>query len=135
MVNAQGIKKAPEVKEGEGPTQLIIRGVTLINGTGAPPVGPVDIVVKRNGIVNSVSIGLPTPGMASEGNRPKLEAGGKELNCDGILMPGFVDMHGHIGGNQAPIAEYVLKLWMAGAWGHYHSRLGQRAGVGAGSKK
>ncbi len=110
-----GIKKAPEVKEGEGPyTQLIIRGVTLIDGTGAPPVGPVDIVVKQNKIVNIVSIGLPTPGMASQGNRPKLEAGGKELNCDGMyLMPGFVDMHGHIGGGQAPIAEYVFKLWMA----------------------
>jgi hypothetical protein len=33
------IKKAPEVKEGDGPfTQLIIRGVMLIDGTGAPPV-------------------------------------------------------------------------------------------------
>jgi hypothetical protein len=109
------IKKAPEVKEGNGPfAQLIIRSVMLIDGTGAPPVGPVDIVVKQNRIVNIVSIGLPTPGMASEGNRPKLEPGGKELNCEGMyLMPGFVDMHGHIGGGQAPIAEYVFKLWMA----------------------
>ena len=47
------IAKAPEIKEGDGPyTQLIIRGVTLINGTGAPPIGPVDIVVKQNRIVN-----------------------------------------------------------------------------------
>lgn len=39
-INAQ-ISKAPERKEGMGPyTQLIIRGVTLINGTGAPPIGP-----------------------------------------------------------------------------------------------
>jgi adenine deaminase len=112
---SQGIKKAPEIKEGEGPfTQLIIRGVMLIDGTGAPPVGPVDIVVKQNRIVNIVSIGLPTPGMSSDDNRPHLEAGGKELNCDGMyLMPGFIDMHGHIGGGQAPIAEYVFKLWMA----------------------
>lgn len=109
------ITKAPVVKEGDGPfSQLIIRGVMLIDGTGAPPVGPVDIVVKQNKIINIVSIGLPTPGMASEGNRPKLETGGKELNCEGMyLMPGFVDMHGHIGGGQAPIAEYVFKLWMA----------------------
>ncbi len=109
------VTKAPEVKEGDGPyTQLIIRGVMLIDGTGAPPVGPVDIVVKQNRIVTIASIGLPTPGMASNANRPTLEAGGKELNCEGMyLMPGFVDMHGHIGGNQAPIAEYVFKLWMA----------------------
>src|SRR5882757_6693044 len=29
------------------------------------------------------------------------------------LMPGFIDMHGHIGGRQAPIDEYAFKLWMA----------------------
>ena len=109
------VKKAPELKEGEGPfSQLIIRGVMLIDGTGAPSVGPVDIVVKQNRIVSIASIGLPTPGMASDANRPKLEAGGKELNCEGMyLTPGFVDMHGHIGGGQAPNAEYVFKLWMA----------------------
>ncbi len=28
------------------------------------------------------------------------------------LMPGFIDMHGHIGGSQAPDAAYVFKLWM-----------------------
>lgn len=109
------VKKAPEIKEGEGPfPQLILRGAMLIDGTGAPPVGPVDIVVKNNRIDRIVSLGLPTPGMASSGNRTKLEVGGKELNCEGMyVMPGFVDMHAHIGGGQAPIAEYVFKLWMA----------------------
>jgi len=30
------------------------------------------------------------------------------------LLPGFVDMHGHIGGkSQGADAEYVFKLWMA----------------------
>src|SRR5688572_26998736 len=46
------IKKAPEVKDGEGPwSQLIIRGIILVNGTGAPPAGPVDIVIEKNRIV------------------------------------------------------------------------------------
>ncbi len=109
------VLKAPEVNEGDGPyTQLIIRGVTLIDGTGAPPVGPVDIIVKGNRIVKIVSLGLPVPGMDSNSRRPKLEAGGKEVIAEGMyLMPGFIDMHGHIGGGQAPIAEYVFKLWMA----------------------
>ena len=36
-------------KSAEGPfDQLIIRGVTLINGNGAPPMGPVDVVVEKN---------------------------------------------------------------------------------------
>src|SRR5260370_26112518 len=29
------------------------------------------------------------------------------------LVGGFIDMDGHIGGSQAPFAEYVFKLWMA----------------------
>ena len=113
-VQAQTIK-APEIKEGEGPwPQLIIRGVMLVDGTGAPPVGPVDVIVRQNRIASIVSLGLPTPGMSGDANRPKLEPGGKEIQADGMyLLPGFVDMHGHIGGGQAPIAEYVFKLWMA----------------------
>lgn len=113
-VAQSSIKKAPEIKEGDGPyTQLIIRGITLIDGTGAPPTGPVDIVVKQNKIVKIQTVGYPGVPVNPE-RRPKLEAGGKELDCTGMyLMPGFVDMHGHIGGNQAPNAEYVFKLWMA----------------------
>ncbi|QOI96030.1 MAG: amidohydrolase family protein [Flammeovirgaceae bacterium] len=112
---AQGnVSKAPEVKEGEGPyPQLIIRGVTLIDGTGAPPIGPVDIVVKQNRIERIVNVGYPGVPV-NQDRRPKLDAGGKELNAEGMyLMPGFIDMHGHIGGFQAPNAEYVFKLWMS----------------------
>ena len=108
------VRKAPVIKEGIGPfAQLIIRGVTLIDGTGAPPTGPVDIVVNQNRIVRIETVGYPGVPVNSE-RRPRLEAGGKELDCSGMyLMPGFIDMHGHIGGSQAPIAEYVFKLWMA----------------------
>ncbi|MCE2896035.1 MAG: amidohydrolase family protein [Flammeovirgaceae bacterium] len=111
---AQGIKKAPELKEGEGPyVQLIIRGITMIDGTGAPPIGPVDIVVKQNRIAAIQTVGYPGVAINPD-RRPKLEVGGKELDGTGMyILPGFVDMHGHIGGNQAPIAEYVFKLWMS----------------------
>ena len=35
----------------EGPfKQLILRGAILINGNGAPPVGPVDITVEKDKI-------------------------------------------------------------------------------------
>ncbi len=107
------VVRAPEVKEGDGPyTQLIIRGITLIDGTGAPPIGPIDIEIRGNRITKIQTVGYPGVAINPEG-RPKLEAGGKELNCEGMYaMPGFVDMHGHIGGSQAPIAEYVFKLWM-----------------------
>ena len=95
------IKKAPEVKDGEGPwPQLIIRGVTLINSTGAPPVGPVDVVIEKNRIVQISNVGNPGLPINND-RRSKLKEGGKELNCDGMyLLPGFIDMHGHIGGTE-----------------------------------
>ncbi|HEX7846522.1 MAG TPA: amidohydrolase family protein, partial [Chitinophagaceae bacterium] len=108
------ILKAPEKKEGEGQfTQLIIRGVTIINGNGAPPIGPMDIVIEKNRIVQVVSAG--SPGMPPGKNRPQLKEGGKELNGEGMYaLPGFIDMHGHIGGKaQGTPAEYVFKLWLA----------------------
>jgi len=108
------VREAPQVKEGEGPfPQLIIRGIMLIDGTGAPPIGPTDIVIRGNKIEKIQSVGYPGAPLNEE-KRPKLEPEGRELHCKGMyLMPGFVDMHGHIGGNQAPDAEYVFKLWMA----------------------
>lgn len=109
------ITKAPEVKDGDGPyTQLIIRGITLINGTGAPPMGPIDIVIENNRIVQIQGVG--SPGLPiNQNRRPALKAGGKELNCEGMYaLPGLIDMHGHIGGTaQGTPAEYVFKLWMA----------------------
>ncbi len=100
---------------GEGPfSQLIIRGVTLINGDGSPPRGPMDIVVENNKIVKMQVVGYP--GVAiNEDRRPKLKEGGQELDANGMyLLPGFIDMHGHIGGDaQGADSEYVFKLWMA----------------------
>ena len=77
--------------------QLIIRGVTLINGDGSPPRGPIDIVVRRNIISDIQVVGYPGVEI-NESDRPKLEDGGVEINANGMyLMPGFTDMHGHIG--------------------------------------
>lgn len=112
-VQAQ-IQKAPDRQEGEGPwSQLIIRGATMINGTLAPPMGPVDIVVENNRIVDVRVVGYPGVPI-NEARRPVLKPGGKELNADGMyIMPGFVDSHAHIGGrSQGTPAEYVYKLWM-----------------------
>ncbi|KAA3638516.1 MAG: amidohydrolase [Bacteroidetes bacterium] len=109
------IEKAPDRKEGVGPfSQLIIRGVTLINGNGAPPIGPVDIVVENNIIKQVKVVGYPDVPI-KESRRPVLNEGGHELDAEGMyILPGFVDMHGHIGGSsQGTNAEYVFKLWMS----------------------
>src|SRR5690349_7766310 len=73
------IKSAPDAKEGQGPyPQLIIRGVMLIDGTGAPPIGPTDIVVKQNRIVEIKTVGYPGVDINYE-RRPTLQPGVIEL--------------------------------------------------------
>jgi len=111
------VQESPDRRpdEGEGPyEQLIIRGVTLINGNGAPPRGPIDVVIEDDRIVDVQVVGYPGVPIDPDG-RPPLKDGGREVDAEGMYMlPGFVDMHGHIGGKaQGANAEYVFKLWMA----------------------
>ncbi|WP_370259706.1 amidohydrolase family protein [Idiomarina sp.] len=114
-VAQQGPPKAPERDRGEGPYErLILRGATLVTGEGAPPQGPVDIVIENDRIVNIVSVGHPGVPIKPDG-RPEARSGDKEMDVSGhYILPGFVDMHAHIGGSAEGIpAEYVLKLWLA----------------------
>jgi hypothetical protein len=99
----------------EGPfNQLIIRGAMLINGNGAPPLGPVDVVVEDDKIAEVRVVGYPGVEI-NEKRRPVLKTGGKEIDASGMyLLPGFVDMHGHIGGvAQGADWDYVFSLWLA----------------------
>ena len=57
-----GYLPAPARRAGEGLgpyTTLVIRGAMLIDGTGAPPTGPVDIVVSGNRIQSVRNAGTP----------------------------------------------------------------------------
>ena len=106
-------RPAPNRAEGEGPFErLIIRNATLIDGTGAPPRGPVDIVIERNRIKAIVTVGATAGDMRPAG-RP--ERATKEIDATGMyVLPGFVDLHLHSGDiPKTPDAEYVYKLWMA----------------------
>jgi imidazolonepropionase-like amidohydrolase len=103
----------PARDEGEGPfDRLIIRGVTLIDGTGGPPRGPVDIVVEGNRIASIVGVGVPNRPIATDG-RPGNAT--REIQAEGMwVMPGFVDNHLHTGDpDKTPDAEYTYKLWLA----------------------
>ena len=99
--------------EGAGPFKtLVIRGATVIDGTGGPPHSPMDIVVQGNRITAVRSAG--TPGLPLRPNRNPQNAD-HEIDGTGLyVMPGFVDLHVHAGG--APKnedAEYAYKLWLA----------------------
>lgn len=109
-----GMIPAPDRRadEGQGPFgRLIIRGVTLIDGTGGPPMGPVDVVVEGNRIARVQGVGFPGLPI-DESRRP----GDADFEVDGegmYLLPGLIDVHTHTGGaGKAPEAEYTYKLWM-----------------------
>lgn len=97
--------------------RLVLRGATVIDGTGAPPWGPVDIVVEGDRIVALVNVGTPRKPIDPK-RRP--EAGEREIDCTGkFVTPGFIDSHAHIGtpyhamsGSIEP-ADYIYKLWLA----------------------
>jgi len=108
------IPAAPDRERGDGPyTQLILRGAIVVDGTGAPPIGPVDIVIEDGRIARIARLGSPGSEIDPE-RRPTLADGGQEIDVAGhYVLPGFVDMHGHIGGEeQGTPAEYVYKLWL-----------------------
>jgi imidazolonepropionase-like amidohydrolase len=104
---------ARRADEGRGPFKtLVIRGAILIDGTGAPPIGPVDIVVAGNRIEAVRSAG--TPGLPLRAGRAPQNAD-LEVDATGMyVLPGFVSLHEHAGGApKNPDAEYPYKLWLA----------------------
>ena len=79
-------------RQGEGPyTQLILRGVTVINGTGSPAYGPADVVIEGNRIAEIRMVGADIQSIKAA-DRPRLKAGGREIDLAGH----YVIPHWHI---------------------------------------
>ena len=100
--------------EGRGPFKtLVIRGVMLIDGTGAPPTGPGRR--RRRGQPHRVGAQRRHAGSAAARRTGRRRTLIIEIDATGMyLMPGFVDMHVHAGGAPKNAdAEYAYKLWLA----------------------
>lgn len=103
--------------ESEGPfPQLVIKDAMVIDGTGAPPQGPMTILIENDRIVGLRGGSIdPLPGKqeAFGPNTRVIDARGK------YVLPGFIDTHVHTGtpshafGGALTDPEYVLKLWLA----------------------
>ena len=114
--------------EGLGPyRRLVIRGAIMIDGTGAPPAGPVDIVIEQDRIARIEGVGYARLPIKEQGRPAK---GDYEIDATGMyVLPGFINSHAHIAdANQGkvgdvPPAEYVYKLWL----GHGITRCGRPA--------
>jgi len=99
--------------EQTGPySSLIIRNVTVIDGSGAPAYGPVDIYIKGNKIDRIVNTDAVTRG----GGGP-MAGGAQENNAERVIdgkgmyvTPGLVDAHIHINSSKDVPADYIYKL-------------------------
>ena len=110
---------APSRKPGEGVgpfKRMVIRGATMIDGTGSPAIGPVDIVIENDRIARIVSVGYPKVPIKESKRPPK---GDYEIDASSMyVLPGFINAHahtatpGHGAVGEVPPAEYVYKLWM-----------------------
>jgi len=110
-----GDTPAPARKAGEGVgpfKKMVIRGVTIIDGTGGPPLSPMDIVIEGNRITSVRQAGWP--GLPMQSNREPRDFD-HEIDGTGMfVMPGFVDMHVHGSTRgKAPDLGYAYKLWLA----------------------
>jgi len=114
-LQAGGFIPAPARRPGEGLgpfRSMMIRGVMIIDGTGAPPYGPMNVFVEGNRIARITSAGtagLPIPATAPPAGVDQV------IDAQGMyLLPGFLDMHVHAGEPPKNAeAEYAYKLWLA----------------------
>lgn len=99
-----------ELKEGPF-DRLVIRGPMVIPGHGGPPVGPYDIVIENDQIVDMVSVDAITlQRMGDDFERP---TGDKVIDAEGkFVMPGMIDLHMHLRFEPMPL-EYVYYLKLA----------------------
>ncbi len=113
MALESGAAPSRALGEGAGPfRRLVIRGATLIDGTGSVPRGPVDIVIEGNRIADIRQAGWP--GLPLKPDREP-QGADQEIDATGMyVLPGFVDTHTHLPGkDKAPDASYAYKLWLA----------------------
>jgi imidazolonepropionase-like amidohydrolase len=96
-----------------GPYQrLVIRGATVIDGTGAPPEGPMDIVVE-GGKITEIKLVGDDFGKVDPKLRPR--PGDFDLDAASMyVLPGFVNAHVHLRNEKRtglPVTyDYYLRL-------------------------
>ena len=100
--------------EGEGPFErLILRGATLIDGTGAPPIGPVDIVIEKNRIREIRSVGCPKVARSSRAAGRRTRPRDRPPRACTSCRASSTCTATSAARSRGRPAEYVFKLWMA----------------------
>ncbi|MGH7718965.1 MAG: amidohydrolase family protein [Gemmatimonadaceae bacterium] len=110
--------QAPAPSSGERYNRLLIRNAMIIDGAGNPARGPMDILVE-GATIRSIRSSRPADefGGGRGDSARRLPVADRVIDAAGMyVMPGIVDMHGHIqfSRNGQPMPrDYVYKLWLA----------------------
>ncbi len=104
-------------EESKGPfKRLVIKNAMVIDGAGAPPQGPMTIVIENDRIVKLLGAGTGSVHM----DHGDFGADTHVIDASGqYVLPGFIDAHVHFGTPSHALVgamtdpEYVLKLWLA----------------------
>src|SRR5215831_3757126 len=110
FISAAPVQNAPLVEKAGPYNTLVIRNVTIIDGSGSPAYGPVNITIKNN-VIDRID-----RADAISASRVALSPTSGDRVIDGsgmFVMPGIVDGHAHVSSNKAVPAEYIYKLFLA----------------------
>jgi imidazolonepropionase-like amidohydrolase len=101
---------AQSTPEATGPFDtLIIRNATIIDGTGGPARGPIDIVIKKN-IIEKLLPGDPI-GRERLGSPASESSNAHVIDAKGMyVIPGLIDMHIHFTTSLPLDYQYKLLL-------------------------
>ncbi len=98
--------------------QVIIRNISLIDGTGSPAYGPVDIIIENDRIA-AIQAAHAGAGVPALNNFSRKTSKVQEIDGTGkYALPGFVDAHVHTDVphhslfGEVPSVDYVFKLWL-----------------------
>lgn len=111
---ASAQERPPSREKQSGPYRsLVIRNITVIDGSGAPAFGPVDIIIKGNRIDSVQRADAISRAEAKADNAEAKQESAPERVIDGrgmYAMPGIIDVHTHINYEKDVSAEYIYKL-------------------------
>lgn len=110
VAQAQGITSAfGDLAEGPY-DRLVLQGAMVLPGHGGPPVGPYDIVIEGNTIMEMIPFDPVTAARRGDVARP---TGDRVIDAEGMtVMPGMIDLHMHLRRDPMPL-EYVYYLKLA----------------------
>lgn len=95
----------PAPEHGRRYNRLLIRDAMVLEGNATPAAGPKHLLIEQGRIARILTAGGAPPEADAV-----IDAAGK------YVLPGFVNLHGHIHHERAGLSlpvEYVLKLWLS----------------------